>query len=643
LDNKQQVLVATATKTLQTQALTKDIPQLERILDLGNKDFKFVRLVGSNNHLCQLLYKSIASEQADFFEKGKDFEKNFASLYFELIFFHNKKNPSNPITREAIPYALKRCIPEIASLELEIAVDFRSCTGRKCPVYRDCSYMTGLKMAKQADVIIGNHALMLTWPKGLPRPMHMIVDEAHKLEAEATRAFSLILTQEQLIYFSKSLQTLQGVGALFYLMANAEMTHEIEELKKEFTSKGEVTKDHLAALEPLIESLFKQAPRYSTKYWNELPMIQKKGAQDATSLAIFNHFESLEFILKDMVNMLTPYLAKWDVESFKEDSEIMAYTRFEAYFTQLDEILSVLSMALSNNTEYVHGLKYKENQGFSLESSPINVGEKIYENILDASSSVIFTSATLANMEGNKGERGIEWATGYTYLPSEKRFRTGLYLPPIYDYQNKSRIYLCTDVLPLYDSQFVPEIFLKIIPVIKRLKGRSLLLFSARERFEIAREILLAELQGKIPLFIQGMGSHVVDDFKKHGQGILLGMESFGEGIDVPGDALQFVFIDKVPDMRMDLIIQRRRDFFERKFGNEFTDYFLSYRVRSLQQKLGRLLRTEHDRGSAIIVDTRIKRWQSRTWENFQQLMRPYELEKISLDKACQGVIDFIC
>jgi ATP-dependent DNA helicase DinG len=119
-------------------------------------------------------------------------------------------------------------------------------------------------------------------------------------------------------------------------------------------------------------------------------------------------------------------------------------------------------------------------------------------------------------------------------------------------------------------------------------------------------------------------------------------MEAFGEGIDIPGDSLMFVFIDKIPDLRMDLVIQNRRDFYEKSFGNEFSDYYLSHRARGLHQKLGRLLRTENDRGGVIIVDSRIKRWKGRTMEKFIGLMTPYKIEKRGIEHACAEVLDFV-
>jgi ATP-dependent DNA helicase DinG len=133
-----------------------------------------------------------------------------------------------------------------------------------------------------------------------------------------------------------------------------------------------------------------------------------------------------------------------------------------------------------------------------------------------------------------------------------------------------------------------------------------------------------------------------VDEFKKSQGGILLGMESFGEGIDIPGDDLEFILIDKIPDIRQEIVIQERRNFYDKTFGNEFTDYFLAGRTRSLHQKIGRLIRTANDRGGAIVVDNRIKNWKSNTLKQFKQLMLPYEVQFADMENAVLEIEKFL-
>lgn len=647
MEEKKQVLVATGTKTLQHQAMYKDVPQLRKVLGLGEEELKVKRLVGSNNHLCELLFRQSIDEE-DLLFSARTFEDNFTDMFFELVFFHNARMEANAwILRDELPFVFKRKFSHFKDRDKENAVDYRSCTGNSCPFKNDCTYIRGLREAKDADIVVGNHALTFSWPRAFPRPEYIVVDEAHKIEEETTRAFSLEASQEGLESFARSLNHMQGIGSLFYLLAQkedevGESTPIINALREASQETYQMLMDHLRMLPDVFEQFFKKQPRYTDIFWNEAPMVAGDSSQDPQGRAIFNHLESILFILNQYAEKLVPYTSLFEVKNLEGESQIIALTRFETFASTLDDLVLALKTAVEKKAGYSHSLRFHEKEGFCVYSGPINVGETLYNHLLQTSKSVFFTSATLGNAQGDQGFRGVEWATGYGYLEPERRFRHGFFLPAPYDYRRNTRVFLCDDVPSLHENSFVEVILKQVNPLIRDLGGRTLLLFSARKRFEIAREVLLREFDGEIPVFVQGMGSNVVDEFKNSGNGILLGMESFGEGIDIPGEALQFVFIDKVPDLRMDQVINERRHFYETNIGNEFTDYYLSHRTRSLHQKLGRLLRTETDRGGVIIVDSRTKRWKGKTMEKFNKLMEPYNISRAPLKDAVSGVSEFI-
>jgi ATP-dependent DNA helicase DinG len=649
LSEQKQVLVATGTKTLQHQAVTKDVPQLRKLLGLDDNELKVRQLVGSGNHLCELLFRQSVEEE-DLFSGSKEFDDKFTDMFFDMVFFHNSRaHVDDQITRGDLPFVIKRKIQEFETKEKEVTVDFRSCTGQSCPFKGECSYINGLREAKDADIIVGNHALMFSWPRSFPRPQFVVVDEAHKVEGETTSAFTFEVSQDDLFSLHKSLVHSQGIGSLFYLLAQnesveGESTPIIGEIRARIQDAQQSLGDHLQGLPTIIESFFKKRPKYTDIFWNESPMVDKKRG-DELSHAVFNHLDSIRFIISDLNIYLLPYHSRWDVKELTNENQIVAFTRFEKFIGVLEDIQKALEVSLGEpvlKPGYTRSLKYHGDRGFCVTASPVNVGKVLHDGLLEISDSVVFTSATLGNAKGDQGAKGIEWATGYSYLDAERRFKGGFFLPPTFDYENKTKVFLCDDTLPIWDQNFVPQTMDKIGNLIRDLGGRSLLLFSARSRFEVAREILLEKFEGEIPLFIQGMGNNVVEDFKNSNSGILLGMESFGEGIDIPGDSLQFVFVDKIPDLRMDLVIQDRRDFYESNLGNEFTDYYLAHRTRSLHQKLGRLLRTESDIGGVIVVDSRIRKWKGRTMEKLLKLMEPYKIERTDLDKACDGIRDFV-
>lgn len=643
---KQQVLVSTGTKTLQNQAYEKDVPKIREMLGLSKDELKVKMLVGSSNHLCELLFRQKEAENSLF--KTENFEECFASAYFSMLFFYNTRLPlDKAITRLQLPFLFLKKYDRFRDIDRESAVDFRSCTGNLCPFKKNCTYLQGLREAKEADVVIGNHSLMFSWPKITPRPQYIIVDEAHKIEEEATDAFGIEISREPLKSLVRNIQSGQALGSLFYLLAQTEeeagsSTEVIQKLRTDSETHYRRIMDHLPFLEEKTELYFKKAPKYSELYWNELPMIQRDFNSDPLGLSILTHLESLGFIFQSYADLLTPYADRFDVKSLKTDQQITAYTRFESFYSQAQDMAMAFDFLINPKENFCRSMRFHADEGYVFLSSPIDIGKVLHDTLLQTSASVVYTSATLANGNGDTGAKGIEWATGYSYLNPERRFKTGFYLPQCFDYKNKTKIFLVDDVPPLYEARFVETTLKPIIKLIRELGGRTLLLYSAKTRFETAREILLKEFEGHIPVFIQGMGSDVVEEFKASGNGILLGMESFGEGIDIPGKALQFVFVDKIPDMRLDLVIQERRNFFDTRIGNEFSDYYLAHRTRSLHQKLGRLLRTENDYGGVIIVDSRVKQWKGKTMEKLVKLMEPYDLKRASLDDACEGVLKFV-
>lgn len=639
-NEKETILMATGTKTLQDQALAKDVPQVLKLLNLEDSA-KVVKLVGSSNHLCEFLFRE--DEQEPLFLNP--FGETFAKAYFEMLFFYNSRVPyEKKLTREQIPFILKKLSPELAEKEASLAVDYRACAGQNCPMVNDCSYIQGLREAQDARLIVGNHALMLNWPRSIPRPQYVVVDEAHRLEHEATSAYTIEVTHQQIESFLKSFP--QGMGALIYLLSSMEDEFAVQDtvtkVREETQFNLKMLRDHFENLPAVTENFFKKLPNYSPAYSNELPFPKKDELKDTLAASIYNACESISYILTNLYQLYMPFVSRWENKDFKnEPQKLKAWAVFETNFGSLERLTESFKHFLEVSQDWCTIIEYSEAHGYSLASSPVDVGRRIHDELLTMSQSVIFTSATLGNAHGDSGVQGVEWMTGYTYLAPEKRFKTGLYLEAVYDYKNNSKVYLCPDTRNISDPMFVPDLLKEVNPLIKSLGGRTLLLFSSRLRFEAAVDVMLREFEGKIPVFVQGLGKNVVEEFKREESAILIGMESFGEGIDIPGEKLQFIVVDKIPDVRQDLVIQKRRDFFEFKFGNEFNDYFLAHRTRSLHQKFGRLLRSENDHGAILLVDNRVKRWKGGTLRTFQKLMEPYQIVSLPLKDAVASIKDY--
>ncbi|MBP5296515.1 MAG: DEAD/DEAH box helicase, partial [Bacteriovoracaceae bacterium] len=199
----EKVLIATGTKTLQRQILGQEIPRVRQLLGLREEECPVAFMIGSQNHLCP---QKLATAQNGRLWPQESEEVRWAFLYLASIIFFNEQllrhqdvtHQCRLLSRAAISSAWKSKYPVLAQLETELAVDFRYCAGPRCPHAKCCAYQGGIKLARQAALIIGNHALLLAWPRGLERPRKIIIDEAQGMEKDATEAFHWELGQKSL-------------------------------------------------------------------------------------------------------------------------------------------------------------------------------------------------------------------------------------------------------------------------------------------------------------------------------------------------------------------------------------------------------------------------------------------------------------
>jgi ATP-dependent DNA helicase DinG len=177
-----------------------------------------------------------------------------------------------------------------------------------------------------------------------------------------------------------------------------------------------------------------------------------------------------------------------------------------------------------------------------------------------------------------------------------------------FDYARNARIWLPEGLPEPRSPDFVPALLDRVVPLIEASRGRAFLLFTSHRALRRAAELLAERLS--FPLFVQGQEprSHLLDKFRASGEGVLLGSASFWEGVDVIGDALSLVVIDKLPFAAPDdPVIEARSGLLRRSGGNPFTQLFLPQAVIALKQGAGRLIRDVNDRGVLVICDPRLR------------------------------------
>jgi ATP-dependent DNA helicase DinG len=240
----------------------------------------------------------------------------------------------------------------------------------------------------------------------------------------------------------------------------------------------------------------------------------------------------------------------------------------------------------------------KRGRGFAFHITPLEVAGVFTDFRAMADAAWVFTSATLS-VRGDFGhftaQMGLDDATT-------------LQLDSPFDYANNAVLWLPEHIPEPREPDFVPALLEQVIPLLEASQGRAFLLFTSHRALRQAAEILSQRV--RFPLFVQGEQprSLLLEQFRGSGHGVLLGSSSFWEGVDVIGDALSLVVIDKLPFAAPDdPVMEARSGALRRSGGNPFIQLFLPQAVISLKQGAGRLIRDVNDRGALVVCDPRIR------------------------------------
>ncbi|NDP44006.1 MAG: ATP-dependent DNA helicase, partial [Aromatoleum sp.] len=265
--------------------------------------------------------------------------------------------------------------------------------------------------------------------------------------------------------------------------------------------------------------------------------------------------------------------------------------------------------------------------GWQLHASPLSIAEIFAQQVAKSGRAWIFTSATLAvgrDFSLYQRELGLGDAA------------TGCWDSP-FDYLTQALLYVPRDLPAPNSREHTEAVVAAALPVLKASGGRAFLLFTTLRALAAARELLadaFARDGCDWPLLVQGEGSRteLLTRFRELGNAVLLGSQSFWEGVDVPGDALSVVIIDKLPFAPPDdPLLAARLDHLREEGGNPFFDYQLPQAAISLKQGAGRLIRTETDRGVLMICDPRLidKPYGKRIWRSLPSMRRTRDLADV--------------
>ncbi len=564
-EEEKRVLVSTYTKTLQEQLVKRDLPFLKDTLGV---DFDFALVVGAENYLClRRLERARAYELLDTKKEVKELEGIFqaqpyfkAGLKSELIF-----EPS-------------------AKVWGRVCRNADLCMGKKCSHQRDCYYTRARKKMRKSQVLVVNHHLffahLASEEKVLPSFKGVVFDEAHNLEDVATSFLGMEVSNLEIRFLLNSLFNPRSQKGLIF---------RIKELKKEERDLLEGSVGEVRAASDLFFSNLRN------KLGDDNVKRRIKEKKFVANL-LDDPFSRLIFIL----NLL---LDKKEEEGEDEDEEMKL--EISSHLSRCLGIKDNLKRIIEQEEEdYVYWAEVSSKRKiarYALHAAPIDIALQLKRRVFDKIKMVVLTSATLAT---NKN---------FTFIRERIGLKEGreLLLDSPFDYLNQVLLYLPSEIpdpwreVSHYSSRVVRE----IKNILKIVKGYTFILFTSfqmlnqiYEEIKEERDNLKILRQGDMPRY------RLLEEFKKDEGSILLGTNTFWQGVDVPGQALQCVIITKLPfAVPNEPVVEAKIEFLKAQNKNPFPHYQLPQAIILLKQGFGRLIRSKKDRGIVAILDPRLK------------------------------------
>ncbi len=552
------VVVSTGTKTLQDQIARIDLPRLRSILP---QPFEWSVMKGLSNYLC-LRRLEQQTRQASFVPTPE----------LDRIVAWMAQTPTGD-------RADLTDLPDDSPLWREVAATPETRLGARCPFFERCFVTNMRRRALQAQLVIVNHhlffadlALRTAWPEAQVLPPYevAIFDEAHQIEEIATEFFGMHVSTQRVFALARDLERAYGLdGARAHSAASR--------LLGAANALGDALRDQLPMPRPGADEVRVPVP---DGMWG--------GAR-------LDRYHELDGVLDEVATWLAP------------DGEVVREARNGAELAGLGRRAAALRDELGALVD--HGTRGQRSnvrwvaataRNVSLHASPIDVGPALARSFDLVTGPLIFTSATLTV------------AGSFDYI----RTRIGLgedaseaTYPSPFRYAEQALLYLAADLPEPNDARFALCAAQRAAELCAVTKGRALLLFTSFRNMRIAETHLRASLP--FPLMVQGeRPRHVLlAELRDRIGSVLLATQSFWEGVDVPGEALSLVVIDRIPfAVPDDPLTAARIDRIREQGGDPFNAFQLPRAALALKQGFGRLIRSRADTGIVAILDGRLAR-----------------------------------
>ena len=553
--NRQRVLISTGTKNLQEQIYFKDIPTLQTALGVP---FRATYMKGRANYLCLHRLDQLRAHPA--------VPHDFVSMMDEW----------RRVTETGDRAELSE-LPEDSSWWSDVAATAETCLGTDCPQYREC-YVTRMRQrAAEADVVIVNHHLLCadasvrqsTYGEVIPDCQNAIIDEAHHLEDVATQYFGISVSNYRVSDLVRDAERALNLGQIED--ADSELRHAIRRVDDHaLTFFGA-----LAMARRTRGSLTEERLRIGPQWFGD----------------VLDDGLGLTAALNSLEGEMTRRAGTGEAGAqINEDAATIARRAGELR----DHVHFLLEAA---NPAFVYFLETR-NRGVFLRAAPIDVSSIIREMLIGRMRSTVMTSATLT-VEGSfdyvKSRLGVEDADTVR-VKSE------------FDFNEQAILYLPRKMPSPKSPDYAEAVAREVLDLLTRTEGRAFVLFTSYAMLRTVRDRVESALP--YPIIVQGTAprSALLNQFRTTPNAVLFATSSFWQGVDVVGEQLSCVIIDKLPFASPgDPITAARIESIVASGGDAFQDYQVPLAILAMLQGLGRLIRHRTDRGVLAVLDPRLR------------------------------------
>jgi ATP-dependent DNA helicase DinG len=562
--SRQRVLVSTGTKNLQEQIFFKDIPALRQALDVN---FTATYMKGRANYLCLHRLDQLT-------------DSGLPAMHDVFL----------PIIREwsarteTGDRAELQDLPEDLPFWNEVSATAETCLGTECPRYDDCFVSRMRQRAAASDVVIVNHHLLCAdaavrknaYGEVIPACHFAVVDEAHQLEDVATQYFGLAISNYRVEDYARDVERFVQSGAVGNRQTETELEKGVDKLR-----------DH-------ARTFFNELA-FAHRTTDRLRGEERVRASDAS---LFNTREAAAYVAGalDVIEATLALSVKKRAEG--ESTDAPPGQDAPALAKRAGDMRDDLRFLLrAGDPTYVYFVEFR-GKGIFFRASPIDVSMIVKELLFDRMRATVLTSATLTV------DRSFSYIRSRLGIAHADEVR----LASEFDFAEQAMMYLPPRMPDPRSPDFVTAAGRQVIELLKRSRGRAFVLFTSYATLRSVQAI--AEMALDYPILVQGTAprTELLRQFRSTPHSVLFATSSFWQGVDVVGDALSCVIIDKLPFASpADPITSARIDALRARGGEPFDEYQVPLAILALQQGLGRLIRHRKDRGVLAVLDPRLK------------------------------------